>query len=54
MMICPQCVGKGSTFLNNKSLETYPGSNTFQTITQQLVNVCNFCLGVGYFTGSGS
>jgi hypothetical protein len=54
MIICPQCCGAAKTKPINESLAV-PNGMTFTDITSgQNETTCNYCNGVGYFTGSGS
>ena len=54
MMVCPQCQGIKYTIKGNDTIQTYLGSNVFTAPKQDLPYLCNYCLGVGYFTGAGS
>jgi hypothetical protein len=53
MMLCTQCKGYGKTFPINQSCNV-PNGVTFTAPTQVPLNLCNYCGGNGYFTGSGS
>ena len=54
MMLCPQCKGANKTKPINLALNV-PNGVTFTDITQgQNETPCNYCGGLGYFTGAGS
>ena len=53
MILCPQCNGYKSTLPDNQEVNA-PNSTTFTAPTQVPLNPCNYCQGVGYFTGAGS
>ena len=54
MQICIQCQGAAKTKPINESLNV-PNGMTFTDITYgQNETPCNYCNGVGYFTGAGS
>ena len=54
MRVCVQCNGEKYVVANNRSIQTYLGSNTFTAPTQTPAVACNYCNGTGIDTGAGS